>query len=106
MNVSLSQCTYSVLDTAISTKTTAFAGVPWVLKGFTKALKNESDEGRKAHIIKTIKSFKVFGVAGASTSAECIKWAKRVDLPVVHDFGMKLEVRLILLLDINRLLIT
>ena len=33
------------LDTAISTKTTTFAGVPWVLEGFMKAVKNESDEG-------------------------------------------------------------
>ena len=36
------------LDMAISTKTTAFAIGPWVLEGFMKALKNESDELRKA----------------------------------------------------------
>ena len=36
-----------LLDTALSTKTTAFAGVLWVLEGFMRALKNESDEGRK-----------------------------------------------------------
>ena len=68
-----------LLDTALSTKTTAFAGVRWVLEGFMRALKNESDEGRKT---KTIKSFKMFGAAGASTSAECVECAKRVDLPV------------------------
>ena len=31
-----------LLDTAIFTKTTAFAGVPWVLEGFMIALKNEA----------------------------------------------------------------
>ena len=36
-----------LLDTALSTKTTAFAGVLWVLEGFMRALKNESDEGHK-----------------------------------------------------------
>ena len=77
-----------LLDTAISSKTTAFAGVPWVLEGFMKALKSESDEGRKGRIFEAIKSFKVFGAGGASTSAECIEWAKRVGLPVVLDLGM------------------
>ena len=77
-----------LLDTAISTKTTAFAGVPWVLEGFMKALKNESDEARKARIMEAIGSFKVFGAGGASTSAECIEWAKRVGLPVLLDLGM------------------
>ena len=62
--VSLLRCTYSALDTALSTKTTAFAGVLWVLEGFMRALKNESDEGHNARIIKTINSFKVFGAAG------------------------------------------
>jgi len=33
-----------------------------------KALKNESDEGRMVHIMEVIKSFKVFGAGGASTS--------------------------------------
>ena len=77
-----------LLDTAISTKTTAFAGVPWVLEGFMKALKNESDEARKARMMRAIGSFKVFGAGGASTSAECIEWAKRVGLPVLLDLGM------------------
>ena len=77
-----------LLDTAISTKTTAFAGVPWVLEGFMKAVKNESDEARKARIMEAIGSFKVFGAGGASTSAECIEWAKRVGLPVLLDLGM------------------
>ena len=36
-----------LLDTTLSTKTTALAGVLWVLEGFMRALKNESDEGRK-----------------------------------------------------------
>jgi len=57
-----------LLDMAISTKTTAFAGVPRVLEGFMKALKNESDEAGKARIIGAIESFKVFGAGGASTS--------------------------------------
>ena len=67
-----------LLDMAITTKTTAFAGVPWVLEGFVKALKNESDEASKARFMGVILSFKVFGADGASTSAECIEWAKRV----------------------------
>jgi hypothetical protein len=62
---------------AISTQTTAFAGVPWVLEGFMKAWKTESDEARRARIMEAIKIFKVFG-GGASTSAECIEWAKQV----------------------------
>ena len=42
-------------------KTTAFASIPWALEGFMKALKNESDEVRKARIMmETIGSFKVF----------------------------------------------
>ena len=77
-----------LLDTAITTKTTAFAGVPWVLEGFMKAVKNESDDTRKARIMGAIESFKVFGAGGASTSAECIEWAKRVGLPVLLDLGM------------------
>ena len=77
-----------LLDTAISTKTTAFAGVPWVLEGFMKALKNESDEARKTRIMGAIALFKVFGAGGASTSVECIEWDKRVGLPVVLDLGM------------------
>jgi hypothetical protein len=52
------------------------------------SLKNGLDEGRKAHIMEAIKSFKVFGAGAASTSAECIEWTKRVCLPVVLDFGM------------------
>ena len=47
---------------------TAFAGVPWVLEGFMKACKNELEETRKARIMEAIKSFKVFGAGGASTS--------------------------------------
>jgi len=77
-----------LLDTAISKKTTAFAGVPWVLEGFMKAWKNESDETRRARIMEAIKLFKVFGSGGASTSAECIEWAKQVGLPVLLDLGM------------------
>ena len=77
-----------LLETAISTKTTAFAGVPWVLEGFMKAWKNESDKARSARILEAIKSFKVFGAGGASTSAECIEWAKQVCLPVLLDLGM------------------
>ena len=77
-----------LLDTAISTKTTAFAGVPWVLEGFMKALKDESCMSRKTRIMGAIQSFKVFGAGGASTSAECIEWAKRVGLPVLLDLGM------------------
>ena len=79
-----------LLDMAITTKTTAFvAGVPWVLEGFVKALKNESDEASKARIMGVILSFKVFGADGASTSAECIEWAKRVllDLGVTEVGG-------------------
>ena len=77
-----------LLDTAISTKTTAFAGVPWVLEGFMMVLKNESDEERKTRIMGAIELFKVFGAGGASTSTECIEWAKRVGLPVLLDLGM------------------
>ena len=77
-----------LLDTAISKKTTAFAGVPWVLEGFMKAWKSESDEARRARIMEAIKLFKVFGAGGASTSAECIEWAKQVGLPVLLDLGM------------------
>jgi hypothetical protein len=41
-----------LLDLAITaTKTTAFAGVRWVLGSFMKALKNKSDEARKARIM-------------------------------------------------------
>ena len=77
-----------LLNTAIVKKTTAFAGVPWVLEGFMKAWKNESDETRRARIAEAIKLFKVFGAGGASTSAECIEWAKQVRLPVLLDLGM------------------
>jgi hypothetical protein len=45
------------LNTAISTKTTAFAGVPWVLEGFMNALKNGLDMGCKVHILEAIKFF-------------------------------------------------
>ena len=45
-----------LLDMVITTKKTAFAGVPWVLKGFVKALKNESDEASKARIMGVIPS--------------------------------------------------
>ena len=44
--------------------------------------------GRKACIMEAIGSFKLFGAGGASTSAECIEWAKRVGLPVLLDLGM------------------
>ena len=77
-----------LLDTAISKKTTAFAGVPWVLEGFMKAWKNESETTRRVRIMEAIKLFKVFGSGGASASAECIEWAKQVGLPVVIDLGM------------------
>jgi acyl-CoA synthetase (AMP-forming)/AMP-acid ligase II len=77
-----------LLNTAISKKTTAFAGVPWVLEGFMKAWKNESDEAQRARIMQAIKLFKVFGSGGASTGAECIEWAKQVGLPVLLDLGM------------------
>jgi acyl-coenzyme A synthetase/AMP-(fatty) acid ligase len=77
-----------LLDTAISKKPTAFAGVPWVLEGFMKAWKNESDAMRRARITEAIKLFKVFGSGGASTSAECIEWAKQVGLPLLLDLGM------------------
>jgi long-subunit acyl-CoA synthetase (AMP-forming) len=53
-----------------------------------KASKNELNEERKARIMGAIETFKVFGAGGASTSAECIEWAKRVGLPVVLDLGM------------------
>jgi hypothetical protein len=53
-----------------------------------KAWKNESDEARKARIMGAIELFKVFGAGGASTSEECIEWAKRVGLPVLIDLGM------------------
>jgi long-subunit acyl-CoA synthetase (AMP-forming) len=75
------------LDTAISTQTTTFAGVPWLFKGFMKAWKTESDEAHRARIMEAIKIFKVFG-GGASMSAECIEWAKQVNLSVLLDFGM------------------
>jgi hypothetical protein len=39
-----------------------------------KALKNESDEGRMVHIMEAIKSFKVFGAGGASTSNSTQGW--------------------------------
>ena len=39
-----------LLGKAISTKTTALSGVLWVLEGFMKALKNESDEARKVRM--------------------------------------------------------
>jgi hypothetical protein len=39
-----------LLSTAISTKTTVFTGVPWVLEDFMKAWKNESDEERRARV--------------------------------------------------------
>jgi hypothetical protein len=72
---------------AIYTQTTTFAGVPWVLEGFMKAWKTESDEACRACIMEAIKIFKVFG-GGASMSAECIEWAKQVNLPVLLDLGM------------------
>jgi aryl-phospho-beta-D-glucosidase BglC (GH1 family) len=37
--------------------------------------------------MEAIKIFKVFG-GGASTSVECIEWAKQVNLPVLLDLGM------------------
>ena len=77
-----------LLDTAISKKTTAFAGVPCVLEGFMKVWKNESDRACKARIMEVIKLFKVFGSGGTSTSAECVEWAKQVGLPVLLDLGM------------------
>ena len=80
--------TTQLLDTAISSKTIAFSGIPWVLGGFMTALRNRSDEARKARIIEAIESFKVFCAGGASTSLECIEWTKRVGLPVVLDLGM------------------
>ena len=77
-----------LLDTAISKKTTAFAGVPWVLEGFMNVWKNESEMTRRVRIMEAIELFKVFGSGGASASAECIEWAKQVGLPVVIDLGM------------------
>jgi hypothetical protein len=68
-----------LLDTAYLHENNHLCWCPWVLEGFMKALKNESDEARKARIMGAIESFKVFGAGGASTSAECIEWAKRVD---------------------------
>jgi long-subunit acyl-CoA synthetase (AMP-forming) len=50
--------------------------------------RNELDEMHKARVMEDIGSFKVFGAGGASTSAECIEWAKRVGLPVLLDLGM------------------
>ena len=89
-----------LLGKAISTKTTALSGVLWVLEGFMKALRSESDEERRACIMRAIETFKVFGASGASTSAECIEWAKRVGLPVVLDLGMT-EVGGMFDLDVN-----
>lgn len=88
----------------MKTKTSAFAGASWVLEGFMKALKNELNEGCKAHILEAIKSF---SVGGASTRAECIEWAKRLDLPVVLDLG-RTEVggtTILISLDIDTVLI-
>ncbi|KAF8151526.1 hypothetical protein B0H34DRAFT_132545 [Crassisporium funariophilum] len=77
-----------LLETAIATKTTAFAGVPWVLEGFMKTWKQETDPTRKERILNAIKAFKTFGSGGASTSPGCMEWAKQIGLPLVLDLGM------------------
>ena len=74
-----------LLDTAISKKTTSFAGPPMILEGFMEMWKNELERPR---IIEAAKLFKVFGSGGAPTSVECIEWAKQVGLPLVLAFGM------------------
>lgn len=77
-----------LLETAIAKKTTAFAGVPWVLEGFMRTFKQELDPGRKERIHGAIKNFKVFGSGGAATSPECIEWANDLKLPLLIDIGM------------------
>jgi len=77
-----------LLDAAMLRETNAFAGVPWVLEGFRRALMNETDVIRKERMSGAIKRFKIFGSGGAATSSECLEWAKRVGLPVVLDLGM------------------
>ena len=77
-----------LLDAAMLRETNAFAGVPWVLEGFRRALTNETDVIRKERMAGAIKQFKIFGSGGAATSPECLEWARRVGLPVVLDLGM------------------
>ena len=50
-----------LLETALAKKPTALAGVPWVLQGFMKAWKNESDAMRRVRIMEAIKLSNVFG---------------------------------------------
>ena len=77
-----------LLETAITKQTTAFAGVPWVLEGFMRNYKQETDAARKQAIRDAIQRLKVFGSGGASTNAECIEWATQMAIPLVFDIGM------------------
>ncbi|CAA7264464.1 unnamed protein product [Cyclocybe aegerita] len=77
-----------LLETAMSKKPTAFAGVPWVMEGFMRTFKQETDLGRKERIYDAIKTLKVFGSGGAATNAECLEWASQLDIPIVLDIGM------------------
>ena len=77
-----------LLDTAISKKTTVFAGLPFILEAFIKMWKNELDMSQRARIMEAIKLFKTFVVSGEPTSAECIEWAKQVGLPLVNAMGL------------------
>jgi len=77
-----------LLETAIEKKPTAFAGVPWVLEGFMRAFRQETDAGRKEQIQGAMQRFKIFGSGGAATSAECIEFANQLGIPLVFDIGM------------------
>jgi long-subunit acyl-CoA synthetase (AMP-forming) len=77
-----------LLETAIAKKPTFFAGVPWVLEGFMRTYKQETDAARKQQILEAIQRFKAFGSGGAATNAECLEWASQIKLPLVIDIGM------------------
>ncbi|TEB25720.1 ketoacyl-synt-domain-containing protein [Coprinellus micaceus] len=73
-----------LLSTASKKEINAFAGVPWILEGIMAKWKGED----KDLITNVMSKFKIFGAGGAATSAECLSWAKELDIPVVIDIGM------------------
>ncbi|KAJ3515067.1 hypothetical protein NLJ89_g1986 [Agrocybe chaxingu] len=77
-----------LLEAAMSKKPTAFAGVPWVLEGFMRTFKQETDLSRKECIHNAINALKVFGSGGAATNTECLEWACQLNIPIVLDIGM------------------
>ncbi|KAF9473131.1 ketoacyl-synt-domain-containing protein [Pholiota conissans] len=77
-----------LLETAIAKQPTAFAGVPWVLEGFMRTYKQETNAARKQDIEDAIKKLKVFGSGGAATNGECLQWAEQMKIPLVLDIGM------------------